>query len=121
MSSTFKQKYDFQLRRDESTKILNKYPNRLPIIIERSKKCSLNEINKNKFLIPDDLTIGQFLMVIRKRIVLENDESLFLFINDTILPATSQILSSIYNEHKDEDGFLYITYCSENTFGNNKI
>jgi GABA(A) receptor-associated protein len=26
-------------------------------------------------------------------------------------------MSSIYEEHKDEDGFLYITYSGENTFG----
>jgi GABA(A) receptor-associated protein len=27
------------------------------------------------------------------------------------------MMSSIYEEHKDEDGFLYFTYCGENTFG----
>jgi len=26
-------------------------------------------------------------------------------------------MSSIYEEHKDEDGFLYIVYSGENTFG----
>jgi len=119
MSFDFKSKYDFQVRRDESTKILNKYPTRIPIIIERSRKCALNDINKTKFLVPDTLTVGQFLMIIRSRIVLENEESLFIFINDSILPTTSQLLSTIYHEHKNEDGFLYLSYCSENTFGNN--
>lgn len=27
------------------------------------------------------------------------------------------ILSAIYDEKKDEDGFLYVTYSGENTFG----
>jgi hypothetical protein len=27
------------------------------------------------------------------------------------------MMSSIYEEHKDEDGFLYFTYSCENTFG----
>ena len=27
------------------------------------------------------------------------------------------IMSSIYDEKKDEDGFLYVTYSGENTFG----
>ncbi len=27
------------------------------------------------------------------------------------------LMSSIYEDHKDEDGFLYITYSGENTFG----
>ena len=26
-------------------------------------------------------------------------------------------MSQIYDEHKDEDGFLYISYSGENTFG----
>jgi GABA(A) receptor-associated protein len=26
-------------------------------------------------------------------------------------------MSSLYEEHRDEDGFLYITYSGENTFG----
>jgi len=26
-------------------------------------------------------------------------------------------MSDIYDDHKDEDGFLYITYSGENTFG----
>ncbi len=27
------------------------------------------------------------------------------------------MMSSIYEEHKDEDGFFYFTYNGENTFG----
>jgi GABA(A) receptor-associated protein len=26
-------------------------------------------------------------------------------------------MSTIYDENKDEDGFLYVTYSGENTFG----
>jgi len=26
-------------------------------------------------------------------------------------------MSEVYDDHKDEDGFLYITYSGENTFG----
>ena len=26
-------------------------------------------------------------------------------------------MSAIYDERKDEDGFLYVTYSGENTFG----
>ncbi|KAF3792653.1 Autophagy-related protein 8d [Nymphaea thermarum] len=27
------------------------------------------------------------------------------------------MMSTIYEEHKDDDGFLYMTYSGENTFG----
>ena len=39
-----------------------------------------------------------------------------LFINDKMCP-TSALLSQIYHENKDEDGFLYIKYDGESTFG----
>ena len=29
----------------------------------------------------------------------------------------SATMGAIYEEHKDEDGFLYIAYSGENTFG----
>lgn len=30
---------------------------------------------------------------------------------------TAAAMSAVYEERKDEDGFLYITYSGENTFG----
>jgi len=30
-------------------------------------------------------------------------------------------MSTIYDEKKDEDGFLYVTYSGENTFGGSEI
>lgn len=73
--------------------------------------------------------------VIRKRIKLSPEKAIFIFV-DEVLPPTAALMSSIYEEHKgmhipvnslypstiltrspDEDGFLYITYSGENTFG----
>ena len=39
-----------------------------------------------------------------------------IFINN-IIPPQHELVSTIYDEHKDNDGFLYITYSGENTFG----
>ena len=117
MTNNFKQKYEFNTRKIESDKIKEKYPNRYPLIITKGTKCNLNDIDKTKFLIPGDLTIGQIMYIVRKRIKLDEVDSLFLFINDKILPTTSSVISSVYNEHKDDDGFLYISYCNENVFG----
>jgi GABA(A) receptor-associated protein len=51
-----------------------------------------------------------------KRIKLSPEKAIFIFVDD-ILPPTAALMSAIYEEHKDEDGFLYILYASENTFG----
>lgn len=65
---------------------------------------------------PVDLTVGQFVYVIRKRIKLPSEKAIFIFVND-ILPPTAALINTIYEEHKDEDGFLYVLYSGENTFG----
>jgi len=117
MSNPFKTKYDFETRKKESDKIKTKYPNRFPIIVNKAKKCNLDDIERSKFLVPGDLTIGQFMCILRKRIKLSDAESLFLFINDSTLPVSSSVISSVYDEYKEDDGFLYISYCSENVFG----
>lgn len=65
---------------------------------------------------PSDLTVGQFVYVIRRRIHLPSEKAIFIFVND-ILPPTAALMSSIYTQYKDEDGFLYVLYSGENTFG----
>ena len=76
----------------------------------------LPDIDKKKYLVPTDLTVGQFVHVIRKRIKLAPEKAIFIFVNN-VLPPTAGLMSQIYEEQKDEDGFLYITYNGESVFG----
>lgn len=48
--------------------------------------------------------------MIRKRIKLVPEKAIFIFVGD-ILPATAALMSAIYEEYKDEDGFLYVRYA----------
>tara|TARA_Y100001970_G_C14142689_1_gene808097 strand:- start:639 stop:983 length:345 start_codon:yes stop_codon:yes gene_type:complete len=112
----FKANHNFEDRKKESDKIMNKYPSRIPIIVEKAYKCNLNDIDKQKYLAPKDLKMNQFLYVIRKRIQLTPSESIFLMANNQLCPSNSSLID-IYERAADEDGFLYITYTSENTFG----
>jgi hypothetical protein len=79
------------------------------VICEKVEKSDIATIDKKKYLVPADLTVGQFVYVIRKRIKLSPEKAIFIFV-DGVLPPTAALMSSIYDEHKDEDGFLYITY-----------
>jgi GABA(A) receptor-associated protein len=113
----FKDKHTLQFRAEEAYKIKQKYPDRVPIIVERSKHTkNVPLIDKKKFLVPNDLTIGQFIYIIRKRMNLPADMALFVFI-DSILPPTASLIETIYSEYHDQDGFLYMEYTGENTFG----
>ena len=113
---TFKDDYNFEKRCQESKKIRDKYPDRIPIIVERDNNNDVPDIDKKKFLVPDNLTMGQFQYVIRKRIKVNPEKAIFLFTNGKLMPSSS-LLSTIYGDNKDEDGFLYVTYSGENTFG----
>ena len=118
MISNFKKNHSLHDRWNESHRIIEKYPDRVPIICERSRSATSDcpHIDKNKYLVPRDLTIGQFIYVIRKRMRLNSEKALYLFING-IIPSSSQLLGGIYEYYKDSDGFLYIMYSYENTFG----
>ena len=67
-------------------------------------------------MIPDDLESTAFFFVIRKRLKLKESEAMYFFVNGKSLIANAY-MSEIYNKYKDEDGFLYIYYSGENTFG----
>ena len=84
--------------------------------MERSNGSIINDIDKNKFLVPKDLNMNQFVYIIRKRIKLDKSQSIFLMVNNSLCPSNTPV-SVIYDDHKDEDGFLYIKYTGENTFG----
>jgi GABA(A) receptor-associated protein len=80
-------------RKIESQKIREKYPDRIPVICEKSKTSSVPEIDKTKYnsthllinysryLVPSDLTVYQFSYIIRKRLKLSKEQSLWLFVN----------------------------------------
>ena len=114
----FKQTYSLNDRFNEAKKVLDKYPDRIPIICEKDHTASYDcpNIDKIKYLVPVNLTIGEFIYVIRKRINISPEKALFLFVNGSI-PATSSPIYSIYHIHKDLDNFLYVTYSFENVFG----
>ncbi|GER52941.1 autophagy-related protein [Striga asiatica] len=114
--SSFKLEHPLERRQAESSRIREKYPDRVPVIVEKAGKSEIPDIDKKKYLVPADLTVGQFVYVVRKRIKLSAEKAIFVFVNDT-LPSTAALMSAIYDENKDEDGFLYMTYSGENTFG----
>lgn len=115
-SSRFKDEHPLEKRQAEAARIRDKYPDRIPVIVEKAEKSDIPDIDKKKYLVPSDLTVGQFVYVIRKRIKLSPEKAIFIFVKN-VLPPTAALMSSVYEDHKDEDGFLYITYSGENTFG----
>jgi len=117
MASRMKSKKPLDERKRESKSVREKYPDRVPVICEKHDKAmTMVDIDKKKYLVPSDLPVAQFIVVIRKRLRLTREQAIFLFVNGHI-PSTNALMNQIYDEHRDEDGFLYITYAPESTFG----
>ena len=117
-TKSFKEKNEFESRQREAQRILKKYPTRIPVICEKDPRSKdIPDIDRQKYLVPNDLSVANFMYVIRKRIRIDADKSIFLFVNNKQMPHTALLISSLYEEHADEDGFLYITYAAESTFG----
>lgn len=109
------------------------------MIVEKAPKSRIGELDKKKYLVPSDLTVGQFYFLIRKRVHLRPEDALFFFVNN-VIPPTSATMGSLYNvsischfkvgnkmrwnfffishqDHREEDFFLYIAYSDENVYG----
>jgi GABA(A) receptor-associated protein len=113
----FKTTNTFESRLEESRRIREKFPGRVPVIVERGQRSlSVPQIDKQKFLVPGDLSVSQFIFVIRKRLNLPSEQALFLFIGHT-LPTTGMLIRELHSSYGDPDGFLYASYCGENVFG----
>jgi GABA(A) receptor-associated protein len=113
----FTNKLSLEERQAECLKIQAKYPNAIPTIIVRGRGANFPALESSKFLIPRDLTVGHFIYVLRTKIKLLPEQAIFVFING-VLPPNSQLISQVYEKNKSQDGFLYLTITSENTFGN---
>ncbi|KAF3956463.1 hypothetical protein ACB098_10G134600 [Castanea mollissima] len=113
---SFKDEFTFEQRYEESRDIIAKYPNRVPLIVERYSKSRLPVMEKKKFLVPRDMSVGQFIHILSDRLHLAPGKALFVFVKNT-LPQTATLMDSVYESFKDEDGFLYMCYSTENTFG----
>ncbi len=114
----FKDKYTYEKRKEESYKIQLKYPDRVPIvceIVEKDRKTIT--LDRCKYLVPKDITICQFMYIIRKRIKLSPESALYLFNENSELPLSSEIIGNYYYKYKNLDGFLYFSISLENTFG----
>ncbi|KAL5700388.1 Autophagy-related protein 8h [Ranunculus cassubicifolius] len=107
-TKSFKDEYSFEAAKWKE--------NSLMVIAERYSSSDLPEMEKKKYLVPRDMSIGHFIHILSLRLGLSPGKALFVFVNNT-LPQTASLMDSLYGSFKDEDGFLYMCYSTEKTFG----
>lgn len=159
MSSSFKERIpSLERRKEQAKRIREKYPDRIPIIVERRNPREISsasggfrtwissywiksqegeEKTKNKdkdppisspkfikYLVSNDMSLRQFLFLVRKKEKLKQEESIVFYgLNNRILSGVSLdvTVAQLYKEERDEDDFLYLCYTPENTFGCNRV
>jgi GABA(A) receptor-associated protein len=128
MSKTYKQKVPLNKRIDESNKILAKYPNYVPVIVDLDDR--FGTINKSKFLVPKEVSASHLLIAIRAQMnSLKKEEAMFMFSNEMLVCPTA-IMGTLYDDYltklkydnsksSDEknEKYFYVKIHGENTFG----
>lgn len=112
----FKMKHTFDVRKKKSNDIITKYPDKVCVILENGDN-TIPELNNSQFLLDRNVTIGQLLYILRKRAQIEQYDSIYLFIENGYIPISSDKIGKIYDKYVDADGFLYMSFCREKTFG----
>jgi GABA(A) receptor-associated protein len=103
---------------EELQNIRTRYPGRVPVFVLKARGAAsdLPELLKKKFLVPESISVGQFMYIVRQRMQLPPEKAMFIFVNDT-LPTTGTTISELYGQHASDDGALRVYYSSESVFG----
>ena len=117
MDFKYKKKEDENTRKKESQLLLEKYPDKIPVVLEKDPSCKLLELKKTKFLLDKKYRINQFQEMIRRKSEIKEGEALFLQARTKYSLSGESSIESVYNSYKDKDGFLYIMYTTELIFG----
>lgn len=67
---------------------------------------------------PSRKLLSELMGTLRARLVLESYQAIYLTVGSgVILAPISAALGDLYERYHDADGFLYVAYTLENTFG----
>ncbi|KAK7867494.1 hypothetical protein R5R35_004502 [Gryllus longicercus] len=106
----FKIRKTLEQRRSQAEAELQRYPNKVPVVVEEvAEESTFAPLPNRKFMVPRQLTAGQFYYMLRQRLRLASEETLFVYLGG-YLPRATDALGCVYDRFHDEDGFLYAAY-----------
>src|SRR5271170_7358938 len=127
-TETFRETFPFERRATVAAEQRRRHPDRIPVIVERSPSDKvLSDIAQKKFLVPLDVSAAKFQSEVRKHVHIGPEQAMFIFVmggaagSAGIMPNHSSTMEQLYGRYKDDDGFLYVCYSGENTFGASEL
>ena len=117
MEFSFKKRFSLDKRIEEFNKVIIKANGKIPVICEKDPKSHIEKIEKYKYLISPEMRVNQFEYIIRNKLNLSKEKAIYFMVNGKIAIVGTQLFFEIYAKFKDPDGFLYLTYASEDIWG----
>ena len=109
----FAEEYSLEKRKEMVQHFLCNYPDRIPIIIEKNKTCTLSsELDKRKYLFPKNYTMDHVLYMIHRKLKINSDQNIYIYIGK-LRPSSPVLIEEIYKHYADESGFLNLTYTNK--------
>ena len=109
-----KARYTFEERSNDSCHIYD-ILKKIPLILEKEESSNLPEIEINNYVLPKNITVGEFMVYLRKKCFNLNKENMFIFISKSnYVPKLEEKMSDLYEKFKDNDGFIYCKYTTKN-------
>jgi GABA(A) receptor-associated protein len=101
--------------------LLQRYPDRVPVLMDRERDSKLPPISQKKILVPGDFTVAQFTTnVVKKHNLVDFNGALLVTTIDSI-PGRSETMRQVYERHRSKDGILRLIYRQENIFGGTRV
>ena len=101
-----------------SNHVLGRYPGRVPVVMHRHASCKPGvELDKSRFIVPGELTFGQFSYILRERLKLCPSEALFFYTDGQTLVNHTETLGMLHHKYQDGQQYLNVSYTTENCFG----
>ena len=117
-------KLPLETRQNTSKMILEstekRYYGKVPVILLKHPKSKLKQIPTFRIITNINGTVLDILQALRQHLLNEASHSftMFTYHNKEMLRVLERI-SDIYDRHKSEDGFLYLMYAEQESFGQN--
>merc|ERR1712130_565906 len=117
-NNSYKKTVGFQERVKEAAEKRRRYPTKIPLIVERSGgEKSLPEMDKIKWIVPHETTLLHFGIALKQRLRCPHQQQFFLLVNGREIPPVLSSIAYLHQQYSDEDGFLYLTYSSQEFYG----
>jgi tetratricopeptide (TPR) repeat protein len=103
--------------------VQQKYPDRVPVFIEREQYSNFAEPKRQKLLVPKQMTVKAFERQLRQVADISARCEVYLFSKSDYLLSQDMDYSmeDIYELHASEDGYLYVIYSDNAEISSEKI